>query len=172
LGCISDIGYQNKSIILVGSKRIGKSILTQIPPEKILVIEFDPDVIKVLKEEKYDYLFGDITDPDVYEQLNFSKLKLFISSSPSFAVNQAILEYLKRIRKNVKYNFKVILRARDDFEAKELYKRGADYVLLPHLTSGYYLGKALARNTNLQFLQNLRQRDISLMKQTEEFTDR
>ena len=68
--------------------------------------------------------------------------------------------------------FKIIVRARDDFEARQLYKKGADYVLLPHLTSGYYLGKALARNENLQFLYNLRTRDIALMKQTEEFVER
>ena len=91
-----------------------------------------------------------------------------ISSSPSFAVNSAILEYLNKI-KQTGLDFKIVVRAREDYEAKQLYKKGADYVLLPQLTSGYYLGKSLSRNSNLQFLNNLRHRDKDIMKQTEEF---
>jgi len=161
--------YGNKNILLVGCQRVGKSIMTQLSIEKVLVVEFDPDVIKKLKEERYDYIFGDITDPDILEQIDFKSLKLVICTAPSYAVNLALLEHVKRLRSNGIKGYKVIVRARDDDEARNLYNAGADYVLLPHITSGYYLGKAISRSGSVQFLNNLKMRDRALMKQSEDY---
>ena len=162
---------KNKTILLVGCKRIGRSIVSQLPIKKITVVEFDPEVIKILKEDGYDYIFGDITDPEVYEHIDFSTIKLVISTAPSYVVNLAFIEFTKRIRSGKALDFKIVVRARDDYEAKHLYKHGADYVILPHTTSGYYFGKAIARSNNVQFLSNLRMRDIALMKQAEDYQD-
>lgn len=160
---------KDKSILLVGCKRVGKSMLTQLSLKKVLVVEFDPEVVKVIAKEGYDYLFGDISDPDLYEHIDFSSMQLVISTVPSYQVNLAMLEFTKRIREERGYTFKIIVRARDDYEARLLYQNGADYVLLPHVTTGYYFGKAIARNTSMQFLDNLRTRDIGLMKQAEDY---
>ncbi len=46
-----------------------------------------------------------------------------------------------------------------------LYNLGADYVIMPHVTSGVYLGKALSLDPRGTALEQLRKKDIALMAQ-------
>lgn len=153
-----------KSIILIGCRRMGQSIAAQLPKKDVLIVDFDPDVIHRLKECGYDYLFGDIGDQEIMHQANFETAKLIISTSPSFEVNCSLLERVNECRSKQGITLKIIVRANDEEETIIFYKKGADYVLIPHLTSGHYLGKAISRNSSLQFLLNLKNRDKQLMQ--------
>ena len=55
------------------------------------------------------------------------------------------------------------MRAETEKEAELLYEAGADYVLLPHLTSGQYLGKTLALDPEMHILEGLRISDMETM---------
>lgn len=162
------IGF-HKPIILIGSHRVGRNIAYHIPKEKLLIIDSDPDIICELKKAKYSYLFGDISDSEIFEQANIQNAQLVISTSPNFEDNLMLLNEINKLRrkntpagKDVK--LKIILRAQDEEEAKILYEQGVDYALLPHFTSGQYLGRIINLDPELDHLERLKKRDLKLLK--------
>jgi Kef-type K+ transport system membrane component KefB len=154
-----NVDIRRKEIILIGAHRTGESIAMNLSPDQVLVIDFDPEVIGNLSGRGYECIFGDITDPEVFEEANFPEAKLVISTSPDLQDNLTLLETLNQMDLRPK----VILRAENEEEAKFLYTKGADYVLLPHFTSGQYLGKTLALDPDAQILEHLREKDLEVM---------
>jgi Kef-type K+ transport system membrane component KefB len=154
-----DMIVRRKEIILIGAHRTGESIALNLSPDQVLVIDFDPEVIGSLSRKGYECIFGDITDEEVFQEANFPEAKLVISTSPDLQDNLTLLETLNQMDMRPK----VILRAENEEEAKFLYTKGADYVLLPHFTSGQYLGKTLALDPDAQILEHLREKDLELM---------
>lgn len=148
-----------KPIILIGAHRTGQSILANLPIEEALVIDFDPELIQHLKHKGYKTLFGDISDPQIFEAAHFSQAELVISTSPDVEDNVLLLEKLRKLKRSPL----VILRAETEREAEVLYKQGADYVLLPHFTSGYYIGLTLSKNRTATKLHQLRRKDEKML---------
>lgn len=148
-----------KPIVLIGAHRTGQSILANLPMEEALVIDFDPELIQHLKQKGYKTLFGDISDPEIFEAARFSQAELVISTSPDIEDNVLLLEKLRKLKKRPL----IILRAETEREAEVLYTQGADYVLLPHFTSGYYIGLALSKNRTAVKLHQLRRKDEKML---------
>lgn len=151
----------DKPIILIGCHRTGESMLGALPKEKVLVLDFDPDVTRRLRAVGVDYLFGDISDEEVFERANVKGAKIVISTSPDYEDNRSLLREILKLGSR---RPKVIVRAETDREAKVLYAEGADYVLFPHITSGHYLGRLVAGDSSFKFLADLRSRDESLLR--------
>lgn len=155
-----------KPIVLIGAHRTGQSIMMNLPKEYLLVIDFDPEIIESLRKHKIDCLFGDIVDQEIFEKANLESAKLVISTSPDLEDNLALLEELDKLGRRPK----VILRADTEKDAGILYSRGADYVLLPHFTSGQYLGKTIAVDPETKILENLKERDLEMLKTSRKFS--
>jgi len=56
----------------------------------------------------------------------------------------------------------LIVTADDGWQASELYKEGADYVLIPHFIGGRELAEILEKD--LSGLKELRERDLKELK--------
>ncbi|KKU94308.1 MAG: Transporter, CPA2 family [Candidatus Jorgensenbacteria bacterium GW2011_GWA1_48_13] len=149
-----------KPIVLVGCGRTGASIAYNLPKEKLLIVDFNPEEIESLRRRGYEALFGDIADSEIFEKANFPQAALAISTSSDFEDNMVFLEEIKKLPRRPK----IILRAETEREARAFYAAGADYVLLPHFTSGQYLGKTLAIDPEMEILDSLRERDLALMQ--------
>lgn len=166
----SNFSKTPKPIILIGAHRTGRHIIEYFSPKDVLVVDFNPDVINQLRQQGYECLFGDITDRDILFEAGLGKARLIISTSPDLETNLALLEQVQRLRKYSKKrdesinDVKVIVKAEDDQEALELYKSGADYVILPHSLSGHYIGKLLSENDLTRVLNSLRDKDISALE--------
>lgn len=152
----------HKPIILIGCHRTGQNIAFSIPKENLLIIEFDPDIISQLKRMKYDYIFGDVSDPDIFEAAHFETAKLVISTSPNIEDNLLLLNELNIL--NNRNQMKIITRARTEQDAEFLYNNGADYVLLPHFTAGQYLSKTIALDPEMKILEQLKKQDLEIME--------
>jgi Kef-type K+ transport system membrane component KefB len=152
---------EGKSVILIGFHRTGQSIAMSLPKEKILVVDFDPEIIGQLRKKHFDFIFGDIIDLEIFERANFENAELVISTNPDFEDNLVLINQLKNLKNRP--DMKVVIRAEDEKEAKILYSMGVDYVLLPHFTSGQYLGKSIAVDPNLNILSQLKEKDLELM---------
>lgn len=150
-------------VLIIGAGRVGQNILATLPKKDVLIIEFDPDVAAHLNRCGYNYIFDDITNPDLFENIRMHDILFVISTIPGYYENMKLLEQIKSFTKRAK-SPKVILRAENENEAQLFYRHGASYVILPYLTSGHYLGKAIARSTTPQFLENLKHRDLMLME--------
>lgn len=152
-------GDVRKPIVLVGCHRIGESIALNLPKDDLLVIDFDPDVIRSLRLRGFHCFFGDIRDPDIIRRAHIEDARLVISTSPDLSDNLAFLAEIGLEAKRPT----VVLRAEDERDAMTLYDAGADYVLLPHMTSGQYLGKTIALDPEAKILTHLKKRDIELL---------
>ncbi len=154
-------GSYAKRIILVGGHRTGTAILQHFSKEDVVVIDFDPEVIERLRFQGYDCILGDASDIDIFDQIDLKKARVIISTSPDFTDNMMLLEELKIIDGGLK----VIMRAETVKDARLLYKKGADYVMLPHLTSGNYLGRMLSKDNFEEVLAKLGKRENQLIEQ-------
>jgi Kef-type K+ transport system membrane component KefB len=150
----------HKPIILIGAHRIGQSIVHALRPEDVLVIDFDPDVIERMKQHGFEYIFGDVADPEILEKANIANARLVICTSPDYDDNRMIIHKIKSFPNGPK----VVVRAESEKELHLFYAAGADYVLMPHFTSGQYLGKTIALDPEVRILEHLKKRDIEVMQ--------
>lgn len=126
-------------VILVGAHRLGGHLLHAIDKQKLVIVEFDPLVVKQLQAQKYKVVFGDITDTEILELIHFEDAYILISTIPSLEDNIVIVEKVNEYRKNGARVPTVIVTAYNSWEARHLYEVGADYVVLPHFLGGKHL---------------------------------
>ena len=148
-----------KPIVIIGGHRTGQSIAQSLEKDQILMIDFDPEIIHHFEAQGIPCLFGDIADPDIFEKAHIEDAKLVISTSPHFEDNMTVVAAAEHLLRRPK----VVVRAEDENEAAVLYAHGADYVMVPHVTSGHYLGKTIAVDSNMNILKQLRERDRKMM---------
>ncbi|MBR9676402.1 hypothetical protein GOV05_05320 [Candidatus Woesearchaeota archaeon] len=125
------------NVLLIGYDRIGYNIykgLTQISP-KILVVDFNPDIIRRLMRRDVLCMYGDIGDSEILERINFSKLRMVISTIPE------VRENLMLVKKVKKANFytPIFVTSYNVDDALQLYDAGADYVIVPHFLGGEHV---------------------------------
>lgn len=151
------------SVILFGAHRYGQSLLPFLAKRNVLIVDFDPDVVMHFRRKKYAAVFGDLSDPDLLEQLDVTGARFVVSTSPDVGSNVSFLAALHRRR--VTRRPIVIIRAENDAAADQLYQAGADYVLLPYLTTGQYLGQAIAGHLGKRQFRQRKLKDIALLRQ-------
>ncbi len=128
-------------LLICGFNRLGYNIFLGLKDQfkSYLIVDYNPEIIAKLIEEGHYCIYGDASDPEVLNGLNLKHLKLAISTLHDLESNLSFLKTIKKINKNAK----VFVTAYDIEDAIELYKSGADYVILPHFISGNYIGLML-----------------------------
>jgi voltage-gated potassium channel Kch len=128
-------------IIIIGGDQMGQTILDVLEEKSadVVLIDFDPSVVKKLEHRNVHQLFGDISDLDIQERAKLDKAKLVISTIPDVGDNLSLLKELHHENRKAK----IVLMALDSHDAKLLYKAGADYVVLPHLAGGRQMAKII-----------------------------
>lgn len=96
--------------------------------KRFLVIDYDPEVIDLLDNEKMDYLYGDATDIELLKEANIEKSKLIVSTITDHKTNMFILDLMDKVNPDAA----VICHADNIKQATELYEAGATYVMIPH----------------------------------------
>jgi Kef-type K+ transport system membrane component KefB len=139
------------TIVLCGHNRIGYSILHNLQKvkKKVLVVDYNPEIITRMVKEGYHCLYGDATDEEIIERMDLRKIKMLISTIPELKGNVYLIKKLREHNKSAK----IITTAEDIDAALKLYEVGADYVILPH-----FLGGEHASN----LITNIRRRKVSL----------
>ena len=121
-------------VVLVGYDRIGYNIFKSLSISKksFVIIDFNPDIIKRLINRKVPCIYGDIGDPEIIERVNLKKVNLIVSTVPTFEDNLLIIKKTKRVNQKAA----IFVTADTIEQALDLYKAGADYVILPHFLGG------------------------------------
>lgn len=137
-------------VVLIGAHRMGQSILESLKnsDNKVIVIDFDPDIIENLKKNNIESFFGDISDLDIQEKANMHLAKLVISTVPDVEDNLVLIKALK----HKKTEAKIIVMASNFEESESLYHAGADYVVLPHVAGGMHIANIIEKGN----FENLR----------------
>lgn len=147
-------------IVVVGYHHMGESIVRSLEnsKESLLVVDFNPDTVKKLQSAGVTCLFGDISDPQIQERAGFASAKLVISTVPDMEDNLILIEGVTHVNKKAK----IIVMALDGRDAKELYKAGADYVVLPHLAGGRHVAKIL-KDFTAGNLNHFKEKDLAYL---------
>ncbi len=151
-------------VILFGYNRTGFSILRTLKNmgKSYLVVDFDPDTIRALSKAKIPCVYGDAGDSDFLEDLPIKDAKIIISTIPDTEANELIFMVSKL------YNPKaiIILRASSVNDAISLYKKGANYVMIPQILGGEYISTMIKKNkTNPEKYKNDKNRSIKIIKE-------
>jgi Kef-type K+ transport system membrane component KefB len=150
----------NNKIVLIGFHRTGRSLAHHMPADDLLVIDFDPEIIHDLSARKIKCLFGDISDPEIFEKAISASTTTVISTSPDLEDNLMLITKLKERRRRPR----IIVRTDTESEARILYKHGADYVIVPNLSSGYHIGQILAHESPSKTLNDLRKKELQIIR--------
>lgn len=124
-------------VIICGYNRIGYSIVRKLRSlrKKILVVDFNPEVIKKMIRQNITSIYGDIGDIDLLGRLSIKKAKMIISTVPTEQDNLLLIREARRMNKEIL----IYVTANHIEEALALYDAGADYVILPHFLGGEHV---------------------------------
>jgi len=117
-------------LVLFGYLKGGHEFLKvfQQMERSYIVVDYDPNVIDTLEDQGIRYVYGDVGDLELLDELNLEHTRLLASTISDLQMNTYILEWLQKVNPNVVY----ICSADSAEEAAELYGAGATYVMLPH----------------------------------------
>lgn len=129
--------------LLFGCHRLGEDFLPYFKEhyKKYLVVDFDPAVIEKLNKRGIEARYGDAEDNEFLDELELADVKLLISTVPDVDSCLFVLSKLRKVNKRTI----AIMMAHSYEEAKQLYKAGATYVILPHFLGGNYASLLLEK---------------------------
>lgn len=135
------ITKKHKTVLLIGAHRIGGTIIQELEKDKdkLLVMDYNPEIIKVLAKKEIATIYGDVLSPEIFSKIDIKKLKLVICTLPGFEENMRILKRIKKTNPKTS----VIVTGSRISETKELYKKGADFVILPKVIAGQELTRMI-----------------------------
>lgn len=116
--------------LLFGYKKGGSEFVKVFKQmkKKYTVVDYDPSIIDALEQSDVDYLYGDMTDIELLQEVGIGEAKLVVSVVTDHDTNKFLLKTIEHENPNCV----VICHADTLFEAAELYAMGAGYVMLPH----------------------------------------
>jgi len=128
-------------IILFGYHRIGYKLLKTLKKtgDSFVVVDYNPRVVNSLIAEGVECIYGDAGNKNLLNEINFENTKIVLSTIPDEESNLTILEMLKEKKSKAAF----IATAEQPRTALELYKAGADYVIIPHHLGGEYSSKLI-----------------------------
>jgi len=157
-------GQSDYDSLLFGFQRVGQDFVKSFERLglKFMVIDFNPDSVKLAEEMEMPCKYGDAKDPEFLGELNFRKLKYVVTTIPEFETN---LHLVKKIRSVNKRSIIIAISHNRD-EALALYAEGASYVIMPHYLGAEYAVRMInrhglekreyqrSREKHLQYLEN------------------
>lgn len=153
-------------IVLIGAHRLGRRVLTALPRDRTVVIEYDPTIAKELQTRGYTVIFGDATDPEIQDDARLGTAAVVISTVPTLNDTLAILARIRVIRHIRRRAPLVIVSAEEEWQARLLYRDSADYVLLPRFIGGQHLANILGKGSvRASDLRLWRQYDLKELQQ-------
>lgn len=151
-------------IVIFGYHRMGYHILKKLRALKhdVIIVDYNPDIIKRLQEQDIPCVYGDIEDEDILELTNAGEAKMVISTIPHREETTHLIGELKKLNEESI----VIVTSNHIDDALSYYKQGASYVILPHVLGGEHIADIINwyEHHELHDLMKNRSEEIQLLK--------
>ncbi len=154
-----DAAEPDYSIFILGCHRGAMSFLQTVTEKcphflpRIIVIDFNLEVLKELKSMQVKGVFGDISQLDTLAHLHMDKAQVIISTIPDVLLKgTSNLDLVKKCR-SIAPEAVIIATADQSSQIEELKRHGANEVLLPYSMAGDYLADYL--ESSLQIISDL-----------------
>ncbi len=110
--------------------------------KEIIIVDKDSQKVETLREEAYEAIVGDVSDPNLFDMINTKHLAgiLILSSDP-----KANKIALKNVREKVSQDIYCVVRAPDVINMQEMESMGADLVIMPPRMVAKSLSRSLER---------------------------
>ncbi len=129
-------------VVLFGFHRVGREFVKAFKKNSrpFVVVDFNPESIRLLQEEGIPAKYGDAEDVEFLEELDLKNVKLFVSTIPEDRTSKLLV---KTIRKHNKTAIVMVL-SHTVHNAQELYDLGANYVVMPHFLGAQYAAQLIS----------------------------
>lgn len=119
----------NGHIVILGYGRVGRWIGSVLRKADLpyLVVEFNPHIVRELKLQGIDVIFGDPTEIDVLSLAQIDKADLIILAIPDSFSQKMILANCKILNKKAK----IICRSHVEEDRLDLKEMGVDHIIQP-----------------------------------------
>lgn len=146
----SDIELSDKDIVLMGFHRNASSFISEVLnmqsdvlpadfKDRIMVVDFNPEVHSSLKSLGIKVVYGDIGHLDTLRHAGLQDAKVVISTVPdSMLVGTDNLKFIRHMKK-ISPGAKIIVTAEGVDRALSMYDAGADYVFMPRILTAHHL---------------------------------
>ena len=131
-------------LVLLGYLKGGHEFLKLFKSlgQRYVVVDYDPEVADQLERLGANYVYGDVTDIELLEELGIEHAKLVVSTVTDHEINTFIVKLMEAANPNAV----VICHAENATEAAELYELGASYVLVPHYIGSETISQFIRRS--------------------------
>lgn len=128
-------------LILLGYSRLGFNLVKafDLAKKKYLVIDYNPITIMNLSKKGIACVYGDVNDSEFLKSINIKSTKMIVSTIPDYSANLGVMKFMEK-------DTTFIATSNQIHNAIELYKNGADYVIMPHYLGGDYIASMLVRD--------------------------
>lgn len=130
-------GKLSGHVVVFGIYRMGNKVIRLLhrKKEKIVVVDYNPEKIRKLLEQGISGVCADMGNWEIDELLNFRGAKAVVSTVRD---KDNSLGLIGRVRASGSKAV-VVASALSEEDALELYKKGADYVVLPEQLGGEHI---------------------------------
>ncbi len=136
-------------IVIFGLHRMSEKIISGLTEKKkkFIVVDHNPEKIRNLAERNINCICSDMTNLEVYEQLNIPEAKIVISTVHNTQANIALVKKVKQENQKTI----IMVASNSEEEAIRLYEEGADFVIIPLILGGEKV---------LNYLEHLKPKEI------------
>jgi len=137
-----DEATPGKEIVILGFHRMASSLLSEVLSmeegdsslkDKIVVVDFNPEIHESLQSVGVKVVYGDISHLDTLYHAGIHDVKIVVSTIPdTILVGTDNLKIIRHMR-DVCPNAKIIVTAESIERALKMYAEGADYVFIPRV---------------------------------------
>ena len=138
-----------RRIVILGFFRAASALLSEIERQdkslldQISVVDFNPNVFRVLAERGLHVIYGDISNIDTLIHAGIGSAEIIILSVPDALLKDADNERLVRHVRMLNATAKIISTADTLASVGDQYAAGADYVTVPRVTDAQELFRAI-----------------------------
>jgi voltage-gated potassium channel Kch len=128
-------------IIMFGYKKGGAEYVKTFKSmkKKFVIVDYDPQVIDQLETKKYHYVYGDVSDIELLDEIGIESAKLIVSTITEHQTNLFLTTHIHALNpKSV-----IICHSDTEDESIELYDHGASYVVMSHTIGSQKIGNFL-----------------------------
>ncbi|HMS49871.1 MAG TPA: cation:proton antiporter [Candidatus Saccharibacteria bacterium] len=136
--------HHKNELALFGYRKGGHEFLKvfRAMGKRFVVVDYDPEAIDVLEHLKANYVYGDVSDIELLDEIGLEKVRLSVSTITDFTTSKFLVELLLQHNPNMV----VICHAENVAEADHLYALGASYVMMPHYIGSRQIGAIIKKS--------------------------
>ena len=148
-----ELAKLKKHTLVVGYGRNGKQACKQLSEDgkDFIVLDIDSKVEDELIHDKVKYIICDANDDEILINGGIARASSIIICTPNDAVNVFITLTARKLAPSIE----IISRASKESTEPKLYQAGANYVVMPDIIGGNYMGQLVTRPTVVRFLELL-----------------